>query len=189
MKKCSAILILISLLILCAGCSSGKLKRGKWEDGCYYNPYGNFKIVTNSYFEIYDDSKIKEDTGAVYVNDALLNDMIISSDYCAVIVTMERTSDKYTQSDYVSMFISNTKNTASTHDYELGDSNDYTIAGRVYTCVPVRYVFEYEGEKFGYYEYNFINKTDTAGVFTIIRVTGGSEGDITTALALIKENK
>ena len=92
MKKILVILLLM-LLPLLSSCAPRHLERGRWEDGVYYNEYGHFQITTNSYFTIYNDREIKNDMGAVYASDYVLNDMIISSDYCALIVTMEKTQN------------------------------------------------------------------------------------------------
>ena len=185
MKK-AACLLCAFLLLFFSSCSMRLIDRGKWKDGVYYNDYGQFKIVTNDYFEIYTDEKIKENLGAVYPADNVLNDMVISSEYCAVIVTLERPAVSYTQSEYVSQFILNTQKNSENGTYDLADPFSQTIAGKQFTCVAVRYLITDDVGTLGYFEYDYILKTES-GVFVILRITAGTEDHVATALGMIRE--
>ncbi len=187
MKKITALFFAGLLLFLLPACSSGKLTRGQWKDRVYYNKYGNFKIEVNDYFDIYTDKEIANDLGAVYPQNNVLNDMVISSDYCAIIVTMEKTNESFGIEQYVSQFIENTKSGLTKENYAISDTFTRQIAGELYQCVPVTYIYD-AGDVgvFGYYEYDFIRKADD-GVFIIIRVTGGNQSDILSHLNIIQE--
>ena len=185
MKK-SALTVLLAVLLLLTSCASRQLARGRWEDRVYYNEYGRFQINVNSYFTIYDDRAIKDDIGAVYASDYVLNDMVISSDYCALIVTMEKTQNAYTREEYANQFIENTKNNVLDDSCAMADPFDETIAGRTFTCVPVRYTYPTASGGMYYYEYNFITDAED-NVFIVLRVSAGSEENIAAALGMIKE--
>ncbi len=180
------ILVCFALLYLFTGCSSRQIERGRWKDGVYYNDYGKFKIVTNSYFTIYSDKQIKKDLGAVYQSDTILNDMVISSDYCAVIITIEKPAGEHTQSEYVEQFILNTQTNSVNGTYAMAETFNEKIAGKDYTCVPVKYMVNASNEELAYYEYDFICKVEN-GVFVIIRITAGNEADIAAPLGMFKE--
>ncbi len=185
-KRVSLLLMFIVLAMSFSGCSNRQIERGTWKDGVYYNKYGDFKIVTNSYFDIYSDKKIKKELGAVYVSDTVLNDMLISSDYCAMIITVEKTSPDCTAKDYVDQFIRNTQTGSANGTYGIADSFTQEIAGKKFTCVPIKYTSGSGENEISYYEYDFIYKAED-GIFIIVRITAGDTSNIAAPLGMIRK--
>ena len=189
MKKVLSILLSLSiLLILLSSCSSpSSIIRGSWDGQIYYNPYGEFNLRSNELFERYSDQKIKANLGYVYSqNGQVLNDMVISSDYCAIIVTLEKPGQDYLLKEYVDAFILNSRANNSGSNYSIAETYQQSIAGKSYTCVPILYYSTSAQGAIGYCEYTFIRKSDE-GIFVVIRITSGTQLNIEVALKMFED--
>ena len=92
MKKIVCFFLVAGLLIcVLPSCSApSSIRRGSWDGQLYYNSYGEFYLRSNDLFDRYTDQKIKKELGFVYSdNGHVLNDTVLSSDYCAIIITLE----------------------------------------------------------------------------------------------------
>lgn len=187
MKKFLLFLLIACMLSSCIGCSSpSRIGRGSWEDQLYYNEYGEFYLRSNSLFERYTDNKIKKNLGYVYSkNGNVLNDAVISSDYCAIVITMEDPGEEYSIKDYVSAFVLNSRQNNTPGTYSIGESYSQSIANKNYTCVPIFYYTSASGGTIGYCEYSYIRKGND-GIFVIIRITATSQVNIEIALKMFE---
>ena len=188
MKKITALTLVVMMLALLCGCTSpSSLKRGQWDKELYYNEYGEFYLRSNELFDRYTDSKIKKNLGFVYSKDGqVLNDVVISSDYCAIIITLEKPGKEYSQEDYLDAFILNSRTANTPGSYSIGESYQQNIAGKYYAVVPILYYTGADNDLVGYCEYSFIRKTKD-NVFVVIRITSTSQLNIEIALKMFED--
>lgn len=188
MKRIIALFLSVFMLSVFSSCSSPSvLERGQWDGDLYYNKHGDFIIRSNALFDRYTDSKIKKNLGFVYSkNGQILNDIVISSDYCAIIVTMEKPGREYTAAEYVEAFILNSRMSNKAGSYSIGETYQQRIAGAYYTAVPILYYTGADNDLVGYCEYSFIRKTKD-NVFVVIRITSTSQLNIEIALKMFED--
>ncbi|MBQ8400061.1 MAG: MEMO1 family protein [Clostridia bacterium] len=186
MKKIIA-LLLFTVCFFCACSAPSSIARGSWDGYIYYNSYGDFVICSNELFDRYSDKKIRENLGYVYSKDGgVLNDVVISSDYCAVVVTLEKPTETYTQKEYADAFVLNTQKNNKPGTYSIAERYNQTIAGKTYTAIPLTYYTSSSAGLVGYFEYTYIYKTNE-GVFVVIRITATDPVNIEIALKMFQE--
>ena len=189
MKKILSILLCVFLLAFAfSSCSApSSILRGRWDGQLYYNEYGEFTLRSNDLFERYTDKKIKSNLGFVYSKDGnVLNDVVLSSDYCAIIITLEAPDEDYSLKDYVSAFVFNSRANNGNSNYSIAESYQQSIAGKTYTCVPILYYETSSSGSIGYCEYTYIRKSEQ-GVFVLIRITSGTQLNIDIALKMFED--
>ena len=116
----------------------------------------------------------------------MLNDVVISSDYCAICITMEIPGKEHSLKDYVNSYIQNTYATNPQGSFSISNTYYQDIAGSVYTAVPVLYYTQSQNALVGYCEYAFIKKTEN-NVFVVIRITSTSQLNIEIALKMFED--
>lgn len=189
MKKIIAIALaaVLSTMGFLSCSSPSVLTRGSWDGDIYYNQYGDFKLRSNELFDRYTDKKIKDNLGYVYSkNGQVLNDMVISSDYCAIVVTLEKTGQEYSAKEYVDAFIKNSRAANKTGSYSIAESYLQDIGGGTYTAVPILYYTGSASGLVGYCEYCFIKKAEN-NVFVVIRITSTSQLNVEIALKMFED--
>lgn len=189
MKKVLSLLVLSAIVCLSvSACGTpSAIRRGSWNNLVYFNEYGEFNLRSNELFERYTDRKIKKNLGFVYSKDGrVLNDLVISSDYCAIIVTLENPGEEYSLKEYVDAFILNSRQNNAGSNYSISECYQQSIAGKTYTCVPILYYETGNKGSIGYCEYTYIYKS-LDNVFVLIRITSGTQLNIEIALKMFED--
>jgi hypothetical protein len=190
MKKTIALFLSLSLLLslLLCGCTApSPLERGRWDGQVYYTAYGDFNLRSNELFERYTDKQIKKDLGYVYSkNGQVLNDVVLSSDYCAICITLEIPGEEHSLKEYVNAYIQNTTTSNPKGSFTISDTYYQDIAGSVYTAVPVLYYTQSQNNLVGYCEYAFIKKAEN-NVFVVIRITSTTQLNVEIALKMFED--